>query len=653
MDGPEHENSGVGANKAVPSCHLSAVTILRELAAQIGQSLEFFGQNHIVFRPRELTELDRILRDNTTTFENGFDDGCTASLPDSTDPRLPFVQRNYVAESSETVVAPDKILATIVTEASTKEATGLQKSEDMFMAPIRSSIEVSNDHARKSLLTSSSKQTRLSSRISSRRHLEDESFREQVQEARKTLQEKVAACEVKEAHVELSKEMEVYSAISVTTLERTTSRRPRRVWTCRNDCKAEDIVHHRVFESISAFVITLSAVMMGLEVELSTFRERAPPSVEVLSQVCTAYFMLELAIRIFSLKNKFFSGEDCFWNGMDSFFVLVSVVELLMATISDAELTFIRILKMVRIVRVFRIFRVWRGLWDFALMIVHSMKSLLLALILLFLTIYVIAVALTMNSTNWLRKQIDTASGSEWVSQYNGSTVSGVAQVYADFGSISRSSYTLLQAVLGGVSWGEVTDSIMHVDALSTVILLVYIMFIMLAVLNIITGVFVEEAVKTQQTQKDFMVEQEMKARKLYGDQLLQLFETIDADVSGNITFVEICAVMEDEQLAAYLRVLGFEIHDAERLFRLLDSDLSGEIQLDEFVDGAVKLKGVAQSIDVFEILHEIKNIRRQLADLRKMLAGEKGLFGKEGTDTMRMYTSRECTALGENSAEI
>eukprot|EP00930_Biecheleria_cincta_P023667 TRINITY_DN1705_c0_g1_i6.p1 TRINITY_DN1705_c0_g1~~TRINITY_DN1705_c0_g1_i6.p1 ORF type:complete len:632 (+),score=125.56 TRINITY_DN1705_c0_g1_i6:28-1923(+) len=631
MDGPEHENSGVGANKAVPSCHLSAVTILREqllevlskqqqeLAAQIGQSLEFFGQNHIVFRPRELTELDRILRDNTTTFENGFDDGCTASLPDSTDPRLPFVQRNYVAESSETVVAPDKILATIVTEASTKE--------------------VSNDHARKSLLTSSSKQTRLSSRISSRRHLEDESFREQVQEARKTLQEKVAACEVKEAHVELSKEMEVYSAISVTTLERTTSRRPRRVWTCRNDCKAEDIVHHRVFESISAFVITLSAVMMGLEVELSTFRERAPPSVEVLSQVCTAYFMLELAIRIFSLKNKFFSGEDCFWNGMDSFFVLVSVVELLMATISDAELTFIRILKMVRIVRVFRIFRVWRGLWDFALMIVHSMK--------------VIAVALTMNSTNWLRKQIDTASGSEWVSQYNGSTVSGVAQVYADFGSISRSSYTLLQAVLGGVSWGEVTDSIMHVDALSTVILLVYIMFIMLAVLNIITGVFVEEAVKTQQTQKDFMVEQEMKARKLYGDQLLQLFETIDADVSGNITFVEICAVMEDEQLAAYLRVLGFEIHDAERLFRLLDSDLSGEIQLDEFVDGAVKLKGVAQSIDVFEILHEIKNIRRQLADLRKMLAGEKGLFGKEGTDTMRMYTSRECTALGENSAEI
>lgn len=80
----------------------------------------------------------------------------------------------------------------------------------------------------------------------------------------------------------------------------------------------------------------------------------------------------------------------------------------------------------------------------------------------------------------------------------------------------------------------------------------------------------------------------------------------------------EICSILEDREMVAYMRVLGFDVNktDADRLFTLLDRDCTGELEVDEFVDGAVKLKGEAQSIDVFEISMECKKLDRLLHEL-------------------------------------
>eukprot|EP00930_Biecheleria_cincta_P020288 TRINITY_DN15290_c0_g1_i1.p1 TRINITY_DN15290_c0_g1~~TRINITY_DN15290_c0_g1_i1.p1 ORF type:complete len:711 (-),score=120.15 TRINITY_DN15290_c0_g1_i1:60-2123(-) len=404
----------------------------------------------------------------------------------------------------------------------------------------------------------------------------------------------------------------------------------RKIFGC-SDCKLRScgpvgIMNHVIFEYVSTSMILLSAILMGSEVEISTRQFEQNTEVEAMMQVCSFYFIVELAIRFLALKQNFFRDESCYWNALDTFFVIVSISELILGSITleapssagnvGPLKTSVKMVKMVRLIRIFRIFRFWRGLWDFTLMIIHSMKSLFMAIILLSLIAYVFAVCLTMNSADWLKSSAHVKGESDWGQVYSSSTEPKVQEIYIMFGSLAKSAYTLIQCVLGGVSWGVVTDSIMYVDNVSTVLLFAFIFFVMLAVLNIITGVFVEEAMKTHQSQKDVLVQKELQARQEYALQLLTFFKAVDVDNSGVVTRDEVCAILEEKEMAAYMRVLGFQVEDADRLFRLLDRDGSGELAVDEFVDGCVKLKGAAQSIDVFEITMECRKLERQLQEL-------------------------------------
>lgn len=200
----------------------------------------------------------------------------------------------------------------------------------------------------------------------------------------------------------------------------------RAMFTCP-DCKhlgPTAIMEHPLFEYMSAIMIIFSALLMGSEVEISTRHFEPNDQVDALIQCCSIYFILELVLRFLALKSNFLKDDSRYWNALDTFFVVVSISELILATIelqgtsdtsdSKAQIgpikTTVKMIKMVRLIRVFRIFRFWRGLWDFTLMIIHSMKSLFMAIILLSLIAYVFAVCLTMNSADWLKASL-VASG--------------------------------------------------------------------------------------------------------------------------------------------------------------------------------------------------------------------------------------------------
>merc|ERR1711972_654019 len=68
------------------------------------------------------------------------------------------------------------------------------------------------------------------------------------------------------------------------------------------------------------------------------------------------------------------------------------------------------------------------------------------------------------------------------------------------FGGVVQSIFTLYKSICGGVDWGDVAE---HLDGISPYLVVffsVYIAFAVICVLNIITGVFVENA--TQLTTK-------------------------------------------------------------------------------------------------------------------------------------------------------
>lgn len=157
-------------------------------------------------------------------------------------------------------------------------------------------------------------------------------------------------------------------------------------------------------------------------------------------------------------------------------------------------------------------------------------------------------------------------------------------------------------------------DLLFRIDILSACMLLFYIMFTIFSVLNVITGVFVDSAIQTTNSQRDIQIERELELKDSFLKSLKDFFEALDTDGNGAIHLDEIKIMLQDQTLAAYFAVLGFDEVNAHQIFHLLDDDESGEVSIQEFLDGCAKLKGQARSIDVHAIMHQCRALHRDIS---------------------------------------
>jgi len=135
----------------------------------------------------------------------------------------------------------------------------------------------------------------------------------------------------------------------------------------------------------------------------------------------------------------------------------------------------------------------------------------------------------------------------------------------------------------------------------------------MLAVLNVITGVFVENAIQSAKSQRDYIINKEMEIKEGFAVEMQALFASMDGDGSMDLHLAELASLMDDLRMKTYFEVLGIETHDIEKLFALLDSNQDGTVSMDEFLSGCIRLKGNARSIDMHSVLKDLNHIKRAL----------------------------------------
>ena len=80
------------------------------------------------------------------------------------------------------------------------------------------------------------------------------------------------------------------------------------------------------------------------------------------------------------------------------------------------------------------------------------------------------------------------------------------------------------------------------------------------------------------------------------------LFRELDSDGSGALDETEFKRALKDPRFKIWMAALDLQSSDAENLFKLLD-DGDGEISYQEFLAGAKRLKGTAQSIDLVTLM--------------------------------------------------
>ncbi|CAJ1354541.1 unnamed protein product [Effrenium voratum] len=162
------------------------------------------------------------------------------------------------------------------------------------------------------------------------------------------------------------------------------------------------------------------------------------------------------------------------------------------------------------------------------------------------------------------------------------------------------SFYTLAIVMLGGVDFAEVLADLMLVGWVPFTLLMFFVLFTNLAVLNVVTGVFVDRALEAEKSQREYQVERVLKAQVLFNKQIVALLAQIDSNSDGRISRDELHAMLEDDKLKAHWETLGLtdfnKTKQADRLFDLLDENGDGAIYVDEFLDKCGLMRGPASA---------------------------------------------------------
>jgi len=179
---------------------------------------------------------------------------------------------------------------------------------------------------------------------------------------------------------------------------------------------------------------------------------------------------------------------------------------------------------------------------------------------------------------------------------------------------------TLFLSVTGGIDWENVLyalELLVH-GRVHKVLFITYIAFVLFAVLNTLTGVFCQKAIESAKHDHETLIREQLLEKRMYIKKARELFNELDCDASSTISYNEFCKRMADEQVLAYFAIMGLEASDAWDLFKLLDTNRDAEIDLDEFVEGCVKLSGTAKAFDVAKLSYDNKLMRSRLASFMR-----------------------------------
>jgi len=144
-----------------------------------------------------------------------------------------------------------------------------------------------------------------------------------------------------------------------------------------------------------------------------------------------------------------------------------------------------------------------------------------------------------------------------------------------------------------------------------------YIIFFQFAFYNIITSIFVDKAMKLAKPDDETLLMDRKKEDAAAKFQLQMVFSQLDDDNSGEISLDELSKVCEDEHMVYQLELLQIAVWDVEGFFRSLTAVTEKDtLDMDMFVDGCMKIRGAATSLDVQSIRWQVQGLAE---DVRKM----------------------------------
>lgn len=382
--------------------------------------------------------------------------------------------------------------------------------------------------------------------------------------------------------------------------------------------KTRRFLDSSLFGKILAGIILLNCMSLGWQVDwgVRNYSQTEPVVFEVITTLFTLVFSVEFITRCFAYGIYMLNwyNSELGWNIFDGILVLSSLLDEVMSRTSDGiNVTALRVLRLARLLRILRVFRVVRYFTDLRVMvqgILLSAKTLIWAIALLMVLMFSVTVCICQLLRPYLASLESETEKTELIDS---------------FGSMILGIFTLFQAMSGGVDWGEVALKLMKVSWWLALLFCVYMAFALFCVLNVMTGVFVENASKMTSADEEMIMMEEVRARQDYVDTVSRLFADCDKDNSGAVEWEEFQECAADLRFQTCFKKLGIALDteaDLKNVFHMLDFQNNGSVSVEEFAIGIQMFSGGAKSIDVARLMFEVTTIKKYMTDMYDVLVG-------------------------------
>jgi len=351
----------------------------------------------------------------------------------------------------------------------------------------------------------------------------------------------------------------------------------------------------------------------------------------MLNWVFALFFLIELVVRAGVERSKFFKSDEGAWNMFDAFLVLMSLVDVTMNQLQSGKimnLTFARSLRIVRFVRILRIVRLMRFFYSFRLMVysvMYSIGSLVWVFVLLVFLMYFFSMVFVNGAAEYLHNSNENfGAPCETIS---------CKELERLFGGVMQALVSLFMSICGGIDWREAWQALYDVHWSYSCVFVFYIFFMMFGVLNVVIATFVEGASMISRHDRELVTQSELDRITEETKNIRRFFHDADKDNSGGLSWEEFETYLQREHVQAYFQSFQLDVSQAHTLFRLLDVDSSNRVEIDELVEGCMRMRGQARSLDVHMLLYETELMIKKNLDFQRVLEKQfKELFSSQTT---------------------
>jgi len=366
------------------------------------------------------------------------------------------------------------------------------------------------------------------------------------------------------------------------------------------------------FEKVCLLVIILNIVYIFNETNYSMANKTEDKSslLKTLELAFATYYFIEITLKLLVHRLYFFCNEELRWNLFDFFLVVIGTAELIVRySLNDVFVlnpTFLRMFRILRISKIFRIIRLLRFFNELRLLlkcVMGSFMSLFWSCVLLMVFTVVFAIIFVQQLAQYIVERRGTP---------NELTPAEVLAIEDAFGSVQLATLSLFKGMSGGNDWDAYYQMVSKSGYLNGIIFLFYICFVWLSVTNIITSVFVDKAMKLALPDVDELLLNKHKEELESAKELKRIVIDLDVTDSSSITLEELQRCMQDVRFATYLELKGLDIKDAELFFRmLLDMSDCSTVDINTFIGGCLKMKGLALNIDLLSLSYQTSMLHK------------------------------------------